>query len=70
MASINLGSILQLAATVAVDIEIDTAELEAGQVVTLPIEPQVGTENGHPIYLAASLSETKQTAAPSPVAGT
>jgi hypothetical protein len=63
MATINLGGILTDVVTVIADVEVDQAELAAGQVVVLPVEPEVGTEGGAPVYLTFSLSTTKQTAA-------
>lgn len=40
------------------DIEVDQAQLAAGQDVALP-DLQVGTESGKPLYLKATLSTAK-----------
>jgi len=66
--ALNIGQIFELVATVAIDVEVDEATLAAGAPVQIPLEPQVGTVGGKPIYLVATLSTTKSTSSPSPVA--
>jgi len=57
-----------LITTAVADAEVDEAELATGQPVALPIEPQIGTTGGKPIYLVVYLSTSKTLVeAPSPV---
>lgn len=55
MASFNLLKELQFLGTIAVDLSVDQAELEAGQTVTLPAV-QVGSVGGRPVMLSGTLS--------------
>jgi hypothetical protein len=56
---LNVGALLTEAATIAVDVTVDEGELAAGQTVTVPLDVQIGTVSGKPLYLVASLSTTK-----------
>lgn len=50
-------AVLSTIASIAVDISVDTAELQAGQPVALP-KVQVGSIGGKPVYLEGQLSLT------------
>lgn len=52
-----VSSLLTEAATIALTISVDQAELAAGEPVSLP-KVQVGTTGGKPLYLEAVLSTT------------
>jgi hypothetical protein len=60
----NIGAIFGEIADVYGTFEMDSAEVAAGMNVLIPIEPQIATENGEPVYLIAYLSTSKATNAP------
>jgi hypothetical protein len=63
----NIGAIFSEVASIYETLSVDEAELAAGTPVTIPMEPQVGSIDGKPIYLNAVLSTTKNAALESPV---
>lgn len=48
--SLNIGNIFTEVAELYEDEQLDEAELAAGVPVVLPLEPQVGTVGGKPLY--------------------
>lgn len=59
----NLGQIATLIAAggeAVTEIAVDAGELESGGTVLVPLEPQIGTTQGQPVYLVMYLSTTKQ----------
>lgn len=55
----NIPQILEEAAVVIVDVEVDATELASGADVQIPFEPQVATLQTKPVYFAAELTTTK-----------
>lgn len=59
----NLGQIVSILAAggeAVTEVTVDAVELEEGGTVLVPIEPQIGTTQGKPVYLVMYLSTTKQ----------
>jgi hypothetical protein len=65
--SLNIGTIFTEVAELYEDEQVDEAELAPGVPVVLPLEPQVGSVVGKPLYFIGTLSTTKQTSNPSPL---
>jgi hypothetical protein len=55
----SIASVFDDAVIIEGDISVDEALLAAGDTVALPTAPQIGSVDGTPVYLVASLSTTK-----------
>ena len=51
MTFLQLGALIAEAGPITEDIVVDATEIEDGGTVLVPLEPQVGTVQGKPIYL-------------------
>jgi hypothetical protein len=55
----NIGDVIKGIGEAAYDVAVDKTLLEAGQDVTVPVDIQIATDQGKPIYLIFHLSTTK-----------